>query len=685
MKIHRLKILIFILLEIIVSFKPLFAQEFKSNSVFTQKIFDNKAVYFTKADFNVAADGVADDAPALQAAIDLVLKQSRNGIVFIPEGTYRLGKTVRLWSGIRLIGYGANRPIFKLAANTPGFQEGENKYMVHFCQSPGNGQNTQPGAWQTTEFVDATWITFYSGINNINFEIESGNQAAIAIRYHVAQVCALENIDFNIGNGRGAVEEMGNLIENCSFRGGEWGIKTNSSSPDWQCMVLDCQFEGQSEASMITDKAKMLVIRSRFKNAPVGILVPADEKLFVKDSWFENISTSAFVINNFVIPALQVNLDNIKLSNVPFSVRFNGRTQGWSKDEVKQDFEAPAPVYAIKSFSHGLHIEVPAGTEGAVEFATKIDQSPIESLGEFSPDDMPSLPIQSNWVNISDLGAKGDGETDCTDIFEKAIAKYNTIYLPLGRYVISRTLTLRENTTLIGLHPSMTQLVLKDGTPGFTDAGQTKPLLVTPKDGFNGITGIGFNFGNNPGVIGIKWMAGVHSYLNDALFNGRSEKAIFGKGQVGTIWITDGGGGIFKNFWNNDRRSQSAFHVSDTKTPGTIYEISIEHHKDIEVKLDNVENWSFYALQLEEDRGSEKTLGVYIKDSRNITFANFISHRTTGVWKPYHTAIQIRNSHQIYIFGNEMRGSVFPFENAIYDEITGDVVPYRIFTKLTVK
>ena len=32
--------------------------------------------------------------------IDLVLKQSRNGIVFIPEGTYRLGKTVHLWSGI---------------------------------------------------------------------------------------------------------------------------------------------------------------------------------------------------------------------------------------------------------------------------------------------------------------------------------------------------------------------------------------------------------------------------------------------------------------------------------------------------------------------------------------------------------------------------------------------------------
>jgi hypothetical protein len=633
----------------------------------------------------VAADGVGDDAPALQAAIDLVLKQSRNGIVFIPEGIYRLGKTVYLWSGIRLIGFGAKRPTLKLSENTPGYQEGEKKYMVHFCQSPGSGQNPQPGTWQTPEFIDGTWVTFYSGINNINFEIGNGNPAAIAVRYHVAQVCALENIDFNIGNGPGGVEEMGNLIENCTFRGGQYGIKTNFSPPDWQCMVLDCTFEGQREASMITQNARMLVIRGRFKNTPVGILVPDREKLYVKDTWFENISNSAMQINNFVPPDLQVNLDNIMFSNVPFSVRFNGRTQGWSKNEVKMEYASPARVYTVKSFSHGLHIEVPHGDEGSVEFTSKIEQYPLETPGEFTPEDTPALPLQSTWINISELGAKGDGNTDCTEIFERAIAKYSTIYLPMGKYLISRTLIMQKNTTFIGLHPAMTQLIMKDNTPGFTDTGYAKPLLVTPKDGSNGITGIGFDFGNNPGVIGIKWMAGIHSYLNDGLFNGGGGAALFGKGQAHTIWITDGGGGIFKNFWINDRRPKLAFYISETKTPGKIYEISVEHHKDLEVKLENIENWSFYALQLEEDRGSENTLGIYIRDSRNILFANLICHRTTGVWKPYNNAIQIRNSHDISILGAEMRGGVFPFENVLYDEITGNVVPQGIFTKLHVK
>lgn len=684
MKSNKSKLLILLFSGLFVSFQYLAAQDYRGRSIYPLKPEDPKAVFFTKGNFNVAADGVGDDAPALQTAIDLVLKQSGNGIIFIPEGTYRFGKTVRLWSGIRLIGYGKNRPVFKLAANTSGFQDGENKYMVHFCQGPGSGQSPQPGTWQTPEFIDGTWVTFYSGINNINFEIGDGNAAAIAVRYHIAQVCSLENIDFNIGSGRGAVEEMGNIIENCTFRGGQYGIKTNFSPSDWQCMVLDCSFEGQREASMITNGARMLVIRGRFKNAPVGILVPDKEKLYVKDSRFENISSSALVINNFVPPDLQVNLDNVKLSNVPYSVRFFGRTQGWSRNEVKFDYEAPAPVYLIKSFSHGLHIEIPHGEEGAVDFTTRMDQSPLESIGDFTKRDMPELPAQSTWVNIADLGAKGDGITDCTKIFEKAIAGYNSIYVPIGKYVISGTLTLRDQTVLIGFHPSATQLILKDGTPGFTDPANCKPLLVAPKDASNGISGIGFNFGNNPGVIGIKWMAGVNSYINDGLFNGGGRVDVFGRSQMHTIWITEGGAGIFKNFWINDKRTKLPFYVSDTKAPGKIYEISVEHHKDLEVKFENAENWSVYALQLEEDRGCEKTLGIYIVDSKNILFANLICHRTTGVWEPYHTGIQIRNSHGIDIRGIEMRGGVFPFENALFDEITGKKVPQRLFTRLIV-
>jgi hypothetical protein len=95
-------------------------------------------------------------------------------VVFIPEGRYRLGKTIFVWQGIRLIGFGPKRPVFVLGKNTPGFQEGS-KTMVHFADY--RPQQGRP-------FSDGTELTFYSGMSNIDFELEEGNPAAVAVRCH---------------------------------------------------------------------------------------------------------------------------------------------------------------------------------------------------------------------------------------------------------------------------------------------------------------------------------------------------------------------------------------------------------------------------------------------------------------------------------------------------------------------
>jgi hypothetical protein len=44
--------------------------------------------------------------------------------VFVPAGRYTMTRSVFLWPGVRLIGYGATRPVFVLPPNTPGFQKG---------------------------------------------------------------------------------------------------------------------------------------------------------------------------------------------------------------------------------------------------------------------------------------------------------------------------------------------------------------------------------------------------------------------------------------------------------------------------------------------------------------------------------------------------------------------------------
>jgi hypothetical protein len=53
--------------------------------------------------------------------------------------------------------------------------------------------------------------------------------------------------------------------------------------------------------------------------------------------------------------------------------------------------------------------------------------------------------------------------------------------------------------------------------------------------------------------------------------------------------------------WSPNTLAQAGFYVSDTKTPGHVYELSAEHHIRVEIVLDNVENWEFLAPQTEQE------------------------------------------------------------------------------------
>jgi hypothetical protein len=104
---------------------------------------------------------------------------------------------------------------------------------------------------------------------------------------------------------------------------------------------------------------------------------------------------------------------------------------------------------------------------------------PLKTMPESAKSDLVLLPPGNTWVNIRALGAKGDGITDDTAIFRKAIDEHRAIYLPSGYYVISDTLTLRADTVLIGLHPLATQIDLLDRTAAYQGVGGPKPMIET--------------------------------------------------------------------------------------------------------------------------------------------------------------------------------------------------------------
>ena len=322
-----------------------------AQSYYPIRLEDPKAVYLET--MGAKGDGATDDTAAIQAAIDRVQETVGQGIVFVPEGRYRVTRTINVWPAIRLIGYGAKRPVFILAANTPGFTDPAAEHvMVFFAGSrPGAGgrggqaggpASAQPGVRPP----DANPGTFYSAMSNIDIEIGAGNAGAVGVRGTYAQHCFLAHMEFRIGPGIAGVHDTGNVMEDVRFFGGQYGIWTRTPSPSWQFMAVDTYFEGQREAAIRERAAGLTLVRPHFVRVPTAVSIDAEshDELWVKDARLEDVTGPAFIISLEENPRTQINMEHVVCRNVPAFARFrdSGRTVA-----------GPATIYEMRTFSHG--------------------------------------------------------------------------------------------------------------------------------------------------------------------------------------------------------------------------------------------------------------------------------------------------------------------------------------------
>jgi Pectate lyase superfamily protein/SMP-30/Gluconolactonase/LRE-like region len=407
------------------------------------------------------------------------------------------------------------------------------------------------------------------------------------------------------------------------------------------------------------------------------------------------------IISNENNARTEINMENVVCRNVPVFASYR---------ESGKQIAAPGEIYEVKTFSHGLHFEE-MGAAPAIQDV--YETAPVGTMPKPAKSDIPDLPPMDTWVNIRTLGVQGDGSTDDTEGFRKAIAEHRAIYLPSGQYRVTDTITLRPDTVLIGLHPSVTRIILADSTAAFQGVGSPKPLLETPKDGTNIVTGIGlYTNGINPRAVAAKWMAGRDSMMNDVRFlgghgtvdpNASAEESskvwreIYNNthtadsnldrrwdGQYPSLWIT--GGGTFVDIWTPSTFAQAGLYISNTSTEGRIYELSSEHHVRNEVVLDHVSNWQIFALQTEEERGEGGyALPFDIRDSSNITVANLHMYRVVSSYQPFPYAIEVTNSKNIrfrnvHCYSN----SKVSFDNAVYDQTSNVELRQREFAWLTI-
>nr|WP_245646779.1 glycosyl hydrolase family 28-related protein [Sphingomonas soli] len=700
------------------------AQPARSVSVYTTAPSDPAAVTV-----KAKGDGVADDTPAIQAAIDAASIKPGGGIVFLPTGRYRITRTVFMWPGVRLFGVGKTRPVFVLAPSTPGFQKGVGSMVFftgnnpHVTVTGANGavmRGKVPVPPPTSvpfdpNIADANSGTFYPAMANLDFEIGAGNPAATAVRMHTAQHSYLAHMDFRLGSALAGIYQVGNLGMNLRFFGGRYGILAEKTSPAWQYTLLDSSFEGQRDAAIREHEAGLTMVNVAIRDTPVGIEIDKGygDWLWGKDLRFENVSKAGIIISNEGNAYTQIGFDNAVASGTPVFAQFrdSGKTVA-----------GPGPRYRVKEFTYGLTL-VGLGQPGS--YQTRMHAAPLASLPARRAPAIRAFPMVTAWKNVRALGAKGDNATDDTAAIQRAIDTQRVVYFPTGFYRVTDTLKLRPDSVLIGLHPGLTQIVLADDSPGFRGVGPAKGLIESAKGGDAIVTGLGlFTGGINPRAAGIIWRAGEKSLVDDVKFQGGHGTTLADgsrfdpynanhtadadpkkrwDGQYSSLWVTDGGGGTFNGLWTPNTYAQSGMHVTDTSTPGYVYEMSAEHHVRAEIVLDNVRNWEFLAPQTEEEAGeSRNTVALEVRNSRNILFANFHGYRVTRSLQPAPAAVKLFGSTDIRFrnvhvnaesgfatcdangCGTYLRASKYPYENAIHDVTRGMEVREREFAVLDV-
>jgi len=670
-----------------------------------------------------AGDGTTDDSAAIQAAIDASFSRGGGGIVFLPSGRYRLTRTLFIWPGIRLFGTGRERPVFVLAPDTPGFQQGLATMIMFSGSSP--GARGAPVAFPPPDSVpfnpaisDANPGTAFPALSNVDIEIGAGNPAAIGVRFHAAQHAYMSHIDFRIGAGLAGVYMVGNAMQDVRFFGGRWGILTEKTSPAWPFTLVDALFEGQRDAAIREHEAGLTLDNVTFRDTPVGIEIDRGygDWLYGRNLRFENISRAAVIVSNEQNVYTQVTLEDVVASNVPTFARFRdgGRT-------LPAPGRTPSAMYRVADFGYGLSVP---GLGRMGDYQTVFEASAIPALPSAAPEVTRPLPPQSEWVNVATLGAVGDNATDNTAVLKAAIAAHRVLYFPAGFYRVSDTLLLKPDTVLIGLHSSLTQIILPDNTPGFAGIGAVKALVEAPRGGDNIITGLGlYGSETNARVTALLWRAGARSLVDDVMLQGGHGTYNFAGTRINnynaertgppdpahrwgaqypSIWV-DGGGGTFFNIWSANPFASSGLRITNSTTPGRVYQLSAEHHVKTEIEIFDSANWSLYGPQTEEEGGEGlDTISLDIRRSRDLLIANYHGYRVTRTKQPVHAAVRLENVagirfRNVHVNAESglgtrtaagpttfLRLSKYPYTNAIHDVTHGLEMREREFARLDI-
>jgi len=437
----------------------------------SDRLFQLGLLDVTKAPYSADPAGEVDSTAAIQRAVN---DARDHGLVcFFPEGTYLIsdtlsceqqvkkldrprqtdGRTQHYWDEPhKIIMFGSTkgkRPVLKLSKDAKGFGDSAQPKIAVWIWA--QTRDDAPGQQEPQWGKEQPNISFGHYFKGIDIDIR-GHAGAIGIRHSGSQGSVM--LDCTI-QAEGAYAGMNNCCGqgggtyNMEVLGGRYGmvIEPGSRFP----ILTACTFQGQAVAAIRYAKGgsqvPTLLVGCRLEPAGSAAIDFTTERSYAGISLVD----CAVALNPGGVLAKTSKRENLHIENTLVKGVASVCTQGgklpdagvWTRIERYSSHTDQAVNLLNGVESTGEIAEFQPAPEGPDWEA--IRKRHYRGLPSFEDEDA---------VNVKAFGAKGDGTSDDTQAFVKAIQSHDKIFVPKGYYHLSGTLNMGRNTRLFGLTPS---------------------------------------------------------------------------------------------------------------------------------------------------------------------------------------------------------------------------------------
>jgi hypothetical protein len=534
-------------------------------------------------DYSPDKTGSTDVSDQLQTAVDWCI--ANNKTLFIASGTYLVTKKIyaRVFIGfncgihdgsnmIAITGDAFSHPVIKLKDGATGFQDT-------------NIANAQPVIHVQHDQGDAgESCLFWCQIKNLDFDL-GNNPGAVAIRMAAAQDTQISNIKVygqNFAAGFTGIPGRNSGTFNCEVIGGKYAFYiTNSLGATLyglKCVnqsvaalyiaiwrgpaITGLEISGCGGTGIICRNSSTSNSNARFYQ---GHLVLTDAKIELNNSsdFALDVADRGLVLRNVYVKGS----NNLVKSN---SGNWMESFTNWGR--IK--FLSILPQN-INSFATYNIIDDVKNTNQMKEFELSA-AAPSNFITKHTPHKIYAF-NSPGAVNAAAYGASpGAGASVNYEAIQRAINENDIVYIPAGRYNLSATLNLKNNSVLIGDPGKRSQL-----TPTYNPTSHSWMITTPNIDGYAVVQDMAFDIPDKNYYGGIKWQTSDGFILNvrNYLSSGWNERA-----RINFLFTGKAGGRFFgiteqTGLYDSQLNPNPDYHkvvVEGTTNPITFYGLNLE-------------------------------------------------------------------------------------------------------------